>query len=124
MRELASRFINGVHGSNAILTCIDGLDKALNESDTDKLLSVLQVIEPLTLNRENATKCVNFDLVKKMSTILVNNKWSSFDMGGIKNESILRLVLRTLVPLLNIKEVRDQFMLTLNPISHLVSAID
>jgi hypothetical protein len=85
MRELASRFINGVHGSNAILTCIDGLDKALNESDTDKLLSVLQVIEPLTLNRENATKCVNFDLVKKMSTILVNNKWSSFDMGGIKN---------------------------------------
>jgi len=26
MRDLASRFINGIHGSNAILTCIDILD--------------------------------------------------------------------------------------------------
>jgi len=124
MRDLASRFINGVHGSNAILTCIDILDKSLNENDTDKLLLALQVIEPLTLNRENATKCINFDLVKKMSAILVNNKWSSFDLGGIKNQSVLRLVMRTLVPLLNIKDGREQFMSSLNPISHLVSAID
>jgi hypothetical protein len=124
VRDLAQRFINGLHGSNAILTCIEALEKGLIENDTDRLLMSLQVIEPLALNRENAEKCINFDLVKKISLILVNNKWTTFDVGGVKNQQILRLVMRSLVPLINIKQGRDQFMQSLNPLSHLVSAID
>jgi len=124
VRDLAQRFINGYHGSNAILTCIDALEKALIENDTDRLITALQVIEPLVLNRENAEKCINFDFAKKLGLVLVNNKWASLDPSQIKNMQLIRLVMRTLVPLINIKVGRDQFLQSLNPLQHLVNAID
>jgi hypothetical protein len=67
------------------LTCIDVLEKALIENDTDKLITALQVIEPLALNRENAEKCINFDFVKKIGLILVNHKWATFDANNKQN---------------------------------------
>jgi len=68
-----------VHGSNAVLTCIDAVEKALIDNDTDKLITVLSVTEPLLINRENGEKCVHFEFLKKIGLILINNKWQVFD---------------------------------------------
>jgi hypothetical protein len=94
------------------------------ENDTSKLVVALQVIEPLALNRENAEKCINFDFVKKIGLILVNQKWATFDPETKQNQTLIRLVMRTMVPLINIKAGRDQFLQSLNPLSHLVHAIE
>ena len=68
--------INGTHGSNAILSCIDSVEKAMVENDTDKMILALHLIEPLVLNRENAERSNDFDFVRKLGLILVNLKWS------------------------------------------------
>lgn len=124
VKDLAQRFINGSHGSNAIYACIEALEKALTDHDTDRLITSLQIIEPLVLNRENAEKCINFDFVKKIGLILVNNKWATFDPQQQKNQTLIRLLMRSLVPMINIKTGRDQFLHSLNPLSHLVQAVE
>lgn len=41
LKDLAAKYINGTHGSNAMLTCLNSLEKALIENDTQKIIITL-----------------------------------------------------------------------------------